>query len=179
MHAPKKSHFDAALHVVRYIKGQPGLGLLMSSTRSHRINAFCDANWASCVLSIKSVTGFDIKIGESLVSCKSKKQNTVSRSSAEAEYRNMATTETELVWLQGLLKELVAEIDLPMELHCDNKAAMQIASNPMYHERTKHIEIDCHFIREATGGNYQNCLHNKQRTNGRCLYQSFGKTVTQ
>lgn len=148
MHAPKKSHYDAALHVVRYIKNQPGLGLLMSSKKSGKINAFCDADWASCLLSRKSVTGFGIKLGDSLISWKSKKQSTVSRSSAEAEYRSMATTVAELVWLQGLLQELRTQVELPMELHCDNKAAMQIASNPMYHERTKHIEIDCHFIRE-------------------------------
>lgn len=77
MHAPKKSHYDEALHVVRYIKSQPGLGLLMSSNKSRKISAYCDAGWASCVLSWRSVTGFGIKIGESLVSFKSKKQNTV------------------------------------------------------------------------------------------------------
>lgn len=60
----------------------------------------------------------------------------------------MATTVAELVWLQSLFKELGAKVDLPMELHCDKKAALQIDSNPMYHEITKHIEIDCHFIRE-------------------------------
>lgn len=60
----------------------------------------------------------------------------------------MATTVAKLVWLQILLKELGAQVELPMELHCENKAALQIASNPMYHERTKHIEIDCHFIRD-------------------------------
>ncbi|XP_015170070.1 uncharacterized protein [Solanum tuberosum] len=133
---------------VRCVIALPSLGLLMSSKKSGKINAYCDADWASCVLSRKSVTGYGIKIGESLVSWKSKKQNTVSRSSAEAEYRSMATTVAELVWLQGLLQELGAQVELPMELHCDNKAAIQIASNPMYHERTKHIEIDCHFIRE-------------------------------
>ena len=61
MHAPKKSHYDAALHVVRYIKGQPGLGLLMSSKKIGKINAFCDADWASSSLSRRSVTGFGIK----------------------------------------------------------------------------------------------------------------------
>ena len=152
MHAPKKSHYDAALHVVRYIKGQPGLGLLMSSKKTGKIDAFCNADWASCSLSRRSVTGFGIKFGESLISWRSKKQSTVSRSSAEAEYRSMATTVAELVWLQGLLQELGASVELPMELHCDNKAAMQIASNPMYHEQTKHIEIDCHFIRERQDG---------------------------
>ncbi|XP_055806975.1 uncharacterized mitochondrial protein AtMg00810-like [Solanum dulcamara] len=112
---------------------QPGLGLLMSSRKSGKINAFCDADWASCLLSKKSVIGFGIKFGDSLVSWKSKKQSTVSRSSAEAEYRSMATTVAELVWLQGLLQEIGAHVELPMDLHCDNKAAMQIASNPMYH----------------------------------------------
>jgi len=91
---------------------------------------------------------FSIKVGESLVSWKSKKQNIVSRSLAEAEYTSMASTVVELVWLQGLLQEIRVKVELPMELHCNNKVAMQITFNPMYHERTKHIEIDCHFIRE-------------------------------
>lgn len=77
-----------------------------------------------------------------------KKQRTISRFSAEAEYRSMTTTVAKLVWLQRLLKELGAQARLLMDLHCDNKAAMEIASNPMYHARTKQIEIDCHFIRE-------------------------------
>uniref|UniRef100_A0A3Q7I193 Reverse transcriptase Ty1/copia-type domain-containing protein n=1 Tax=Solanum lycopersicum TaxID=4081 RepID=A0A3Q7I193_SOLLC len=106
MHAPKKSHYNATVHVVRYIKGQPDLGLLMSSKMSGRISAFCDADWASYVLSRKSVQCFGIKFGNSLISWKSKKQNIISRSSIVAEYRSMATTVAELVWLQGLLKEL-------------------------------------------------------------------------
>ncbi|XP_060175402.1 uncharacterized mitochondrial protein AtMg00810-like [Lycium barbarum] len=116
MHAPKKSHYDAALHVVRYIKKQPGLGLLMSSRTSGKITTFCDADWAFCLLSRKSVTGFGIKFDDSLVSWKSKKQSTMSKSSAEAEYRSMATTVAELVWLQGLLQELGATVELPMDI---------------------------------------------------------------
>lgn len=148
MHAPKESHYEAALRVVRYIKDKPGMGLLMSSTSSSKVTAFCDADWASCILSRKSVTGYCIRLGNSLISWKSKKHNTVSRSSAEAEYMSMATTVAELVWVHGLLQELRAPVELPMELYCDSKAALQIASNPMYHERIKHIEIDWHFIRE-------------------------------
>ena len=79
---------------------------------------------------------------------KSKKQNVVVRSSAELEYRAMATATCELVWLKQLLRELkFGKID-QMKLVCDNQAALHIASNPVYHERTKHIEIDCHFVRE-------------------------------
>ncbi|XP_019256176.1 PREDICTED: uncharacterized protein LOC109234580 [Nicotiana attenuata] len=98
---PKKSHMDAALRVVRYIKNQPGQGILLSSKSSNTITAYCDADWASCPLTRRSVTGFLIKIGDSLVSWKSKKQTTLSKSSAEAEYRSLATSIAELIWLLG------------------------------------------------------------------------------
>ncbi|XP_019231802.1 PREDICTED: uncharacterized protein LOC109212603 [Nicotiana attenuata] len=92
MHAPKKSHYEAALHVVRYIKKQPGLGLLMSSDSNEEIEAFCDLDWASCPMSRKYVTGYCAKPGTSTISWKAKKQHIVSKSSAEAEYRSMAHT---------------------------------------------------------------------------------------
>jgi len=60
----------------------------------------------------------------------------------------MASTVSELVWIIALFKELGEELEMPVDLFCDSKAALQIAANPVYHERTKHIEIDCHFIRE-------------------------------
>lgn len=148
MSAPKQSHYEAALNVVRYIKKQPGLGLLMSSAGSPHVTTYCDSDWASCPMTRRSVSGYCIRLGSSLISWKSKEQSTVSRSSAEAEYRSMASTVAVLVWIAGLLKELKVKIQLPMDLFCDNKAALQIAANPMYHERTKHIEIDCHFIRD-------------------------------
>ena len=87
-----------------------------------------------------------IMFGNSLISWKSKKQPTVSRSSAEAEYRSLASTVAEVIWLIGMFRELGVEIELPVNLHCDSKATLQIASNPVFHERTKHIDIDCHFI---------------------------------
>ncbi|KAL3379683.1 hypothetical protein AABB24_000409 [Solanum stoloniferum] len=145
---PKKSHLDAALRVVRYLKRQPGQGLLLSSESNGLVTVFCDADWASCLLTRKFVTGYMIKIGQSLVSWKAKKQTTVSRSSAEAEYRNLASTVSELVWLLGMLKEVGVEVQLQVHICGDSKAAIQIAANPVYLERTKHIEIDCHFIRE-------------------------------
>ena len=72
----------------------------------------------------------------------------VSRSSAEAEYRSMANVVSEVVWLTTLLKELGSEIMTPVIVQSDSKAALQIAANPVFHERTKHFEIDCHFIRQ-------------------------------
>ncbi|XP_019251165.1 PREDICTED: uncharacterized protein LOC109230090 [Nicotiana attenuata] len=145
---PKRSHMEAAIRIVKYIKNQPGRGILLSSTNNNNIIAYCDADWAACPISRKSVTGYLIKIGDSLVAWKSKKQTTVSRSSAEDEYRSIAATVAELIWLQGLMKEIGMEVALPIEIYSDSKAAIQITANPVYHERTKHIEIDCHVIRE-------------------------------
>ncbi|KAE8731176.1 Detected protein of unknown function [Hibiscus syriacus] len=148
MQQPKESHLHSALRIVRYIKGNPGQGILMDSNGNCEIRAYCDSDWAACPVSRRSVSGFCIKLGNSLISWKSKKQNVVARSSAEAEYRSMAVTTAELTWLNGLANELGLERKCPVKLYCDNKAALQIAANPVYHERTKHIEIDCHFIRE-------------------------------
>lgn len=109
---------------------------------------FCDADWASCPHTRKSITGYIIKLGDSLVSWNSKKQNTISRSSTEAEYHSSATTVAELIWIVGLLKDIDFQIKLPVDIYSDSKAEMHIAANPVYYERIRHIEIDCHFIRE-------------------------------
>jgi len=91
-------------------------------------------------------------LGESLISWKSKKQQTISKSSSEAEYRALAATTCELQWLTFLLQDLHVPFITPATLYCDNQSAIQIASNQVFHERTKHIEIDCHIVREKLNG---------------------------
>uniref|UniRef100_A0A3Q7JDI9 Reverse transcriptase Ty1/copia-type domain-containing protein n=1 Tax=Solanum lycopersicum TaxID=4081 RepID=A0A3Q7JDI9_SOLLC len=103
---PKKSHMEAALRIVRYVKNQPGLGVLLSSNKNTTLTAYCDSDWASCPHTRRSVTGYLVKFGDSLLTWKSKKQTTISKSSAEAEYRSMAATVSELIWIIGLMKEL-------------------------------------------------------------------------
>ncbi|XP_015168338.1 uncharacterized mitochondrial protein AtMg00810-like [Solanum tuberosum] len=159
MHSPKVSHMVAAARVVKYVKQSPGLGVFMSACADINLTAYCDVDWASCVSTRRSVTGFLLKLGDSPISWKSKKQSTISRSSAEPEYRSLASTVAELVWLRGLLSELGVGLNGPITVFCDSKSAIQIATNPVFHERTKHIDIDCHFIREKVQMGLVKLLH--------------------
>ncbi|GKB05201.1 ribonuclease H-like domain-containing protein, partial [Tanacetum coccineum] len=148
MHKPLKSHLKIAFKVLRYLKNNPGMGIHIVKQPKVSLEAFVDADWAKCIVTRKSVTGFCISLNGSLVSWKSKKQNTLSKSSAEAEYRAMASVTSEIVWILKILKDLNWEQFMPVSMYCDSQAAIKIAANPVFHERTKHLEIDLHFVRE-------------------------------
>ncbi|KAJ0483933.1 putative RNA-directed DNA polymerase [Helianthus annuus] len=148
MHSPLKSHLQLAFRVLRYLKQSPGQGLSFSKGNLFYLKCYVDSDWAKCKVTRRSVTGFSIFWSGNLISWKSKKQSVVSRSTAEAEYRAMCDVTCEVMWLQNILKELHVNITLPIELFCDNSAALSIAANPVFHDRTKHFEIDLHFIRE-------------------------------
>ncbi|KAL6214379.1 hypothetical protein ACLB2K_013813 [Fragaria x ananassa] len=147
MHAPTKAHLSIVQRILRYLKGSVGRGLLFKNNGGTNIGGYVDADWAENSLDRKSTTGFCTLVGGNMVTWKNKKQTVIARSSAEEEYRAMASTACELIWLKGLLQDLGFQSTKSMPLHCDNQAAMHIASNPVFHERTKHIEVDCHYIR--------------------------------
>lgn len=145
---PCEHHLSAAHRVLHYLKGNVGLGLFYSSNSTLEPSIFADADYGTYTDSRKSVSGFCVFLGTSLVSWRSKKQNVVSRSSAEAEYRSLAQAACEISWIDVLLTEFVVPRSKPVPLFCDNKAAVYLTSNATFHERTKHIEIDCHTVRE-------------------------------
>lgn len=89
-----------------------------------------------------------MKLGSTLISCRVKKQHTISKSYAEAEYRSLGFVVSELIWLRGLMNEIGCPQISPFVVFYDNKSALHIAHNPVFHERTEHTEIDCHFVRD-------------------------------
>nr|XP_016513040.1 PREDICTED: uncharacterized mitochondrial protein AtMg00810-like [Nicotiana tabacum] len=148
MQSPRSGHYQAALHTLRYVRNDPSLGLFFSSEPSFQILGYCDADWASCSDTQRSVSGFFLSIGGCPVSWKSKKQQVISLSSAEAEYRSIRRLVAELSWIVHLLADISISPSFPVYVHCDNQAAIHIAKNLVFYERTKHIEIDCHLVRE-------------------------------
>ncbi|XP_057246781.1 uncharacterized mitochondrial protein AtMg00810-like [Beta vulgaris subsp. vulgaris] len=143
-----KPHMQAALHVVKYLKGTTDMGLFYSSTAEHQIYGYSDADWGTCMHTGRSLTGYCVFLGSSLVSWKTKKQKVVSKSSCEVELRSMSQTTSELAWVTGLLEDLHLHIPQPIPLFCDNKSAEYIAHNLAFHDRTKHLKLDCYYIRE-------------------------------
>ena len=145
---PTIHHHQATQHILRYIKSNPAQGISFVADSSIQLKAFSDSDWAACPNTRRSMTGLCIFLGTSLISWKSKKQTTVSRSSSEAEYRALATTTCEVQWLTHLLNDFNIKPNVTTVLYCDNQVARHIALNPTFHERTKHINIDCHIVRE-------------------------------
>ncbi|CAL1410196.1 unnamed protein product [Linum trigynum] len=148
VHAPTVAHVAGAERVLLYLKRAPGQGILLPSSSSLQFTAYCDADWGGCQSTRRSTSGYFVTLGGAPVSWRTKKQSVVARSSAEAEYRAMASTVSEVIWVRALLGDLGVRLTSPTVLYCDNQAALHIAANPVFHERTKHVEMDCYFVRD-------------------------------
>jgi len=120
MQDPREPHLQAAFHLLRYLKADPTLGIFMSKDQSYNVKAYCDSDWAACPDTRKSVSGYIVLLGNSPLSWKSKKQETISLSSAEAKYRALRKVAGELVWLSRLLTELTLPLPTPIEVYCDS-----------------------------------------------------------
>lgn len=125
-----------------------GLGLKIHKSSSTLVSAFSDADWAGSIDDRRSTGGFAVFVGSNLVSWSARKQATVSRSSTESEYKAIANATAEVIWIQTLLQELGIRSPPAAKLWCDNIGAKYLSANPVFHARTKHIEIDYHFVRE-------------------------------
>lgn len=147
MQSPTDDHFTAVKRILPYLKGTVTLGIQF--TRGpFTLTAYSDADWAGDTCDRRSVSGYSLFIGNNPIAWCAKKQATVARSSTESEYRCLAHTAAEFSWLRMLFKDLQIPLFHVPTIWCENISAISLASNPVFHARTKQIEVDYHFIRE-------------------------------
>ncbi|KAK9048104.1 hypothetical protein SSX86_007048 [Deinandra increscens subsp. villosa] len=187
MHAPKLDHWNALKRIIRYLQGSHHLGLTLDRSSSLDLRAYTDADWAGCPDTRRSTSGYCVYLGDNLISWSSKRQSTISRSSAEAEYRGVANVVAELCWIRNLLLELRRPLTRASIVYCDNISAIYLSGNPVQHQRTKHIELDIHFVREQVQRGLVRVLHVPSRfqiadifTKGlpRILFEDFRSSLS-
>ena len=159
MHAPRDCHFQLVKRILRYLRGTIKHGLQIHRSSPVLLTTYTDADWAGCPDTRKSTSGYGVFLGDNLVSWSSKLQQTVSRSSAEAEYRGVANAVAEACWLRQLLSKLHRPLQRATVVYRDNISAVYLSTNPVQHQHTKHVEIDFHFVRERVAFGDVRVLH--------------------
>jgi hypothetical protein len=145
--------------ILRYLHGTLDFGLLLHRSSTAELRVYTDVDWAGCPDTRQSTSGYTVFLGDNLVSWSSKRQPVVSRSSAEAEYRTVANGVAEVAWLRQLLQELHSSLATSTLVFYDNVSAVYLSTNPVQHQRTKHVEIDLHFVHERVSCGDVRVLH--------------------
>ena len=170
MTAPQQAHLDAIHHMLRYVKKTSSYGLFYARHITTPITGYTDADWAACGETRRSTGGYCFTLAGAAITWQSKRQPTVAKSSTESEYVSLSIGASEAAWLRRLIREIPSppltshssislaltspqiRADLhtssPIVVHCDNQSAIKLAKNPVFHARTKHIEVAHHFVRE-------------------------------
>ncbi|GJT19190.1 ribonuclease H-like domain-containing protein [Tanacetum coccineum] len=159
MHDPREPYFSAFKRILRYVRGTLDHGLQLFSSSTTSLVAYSDADWVNCLTTRRSTSGYCVFLGNNLLSWSSKRQPTLSRSSAEAEYRGVANVVDETCWLRNILHELHTPFSFATPVYRDNVNDVYFSSNPILHQRTKHIEIYIHFVRDLVVAGQVRVLH--------------------
>ena len=145
---PRRVHLVAARHVMRYLKGTIDYGLSYDGDHDFTLSGYTDSDWEGSVANRKRTSGCCFSLGSAMISWQSRKQSSVSLSTMEAEYIAACSASCEAIWLRKLLIDL---FDLEMRatmILCDNQSCIKMTKNPVFHDRSKHIEIRYHFIHD-------------------------------
>jgi hypothetical protein len=159
MHDPREPHLTAMKRILRYLQGTPDYGLLLRRSSSSDLVVYTDADWAGCPDTHRFTSGYAVFLGDNLVFWSAKRQTVVSHSSAEAEYHAVANVVAKATWLRQLLHELQTPSSRCTLIYCDNISAVYLSTNPVPHQRIKHMEIDLHFVREKVVIGQVHVLH--------------------
>ena len=161
MEEPKSSHWKAAKRILRYVKGTTDLGLLYprGTNKFVKLAGYCDSDWCGDSDDRRSTTGFVYYFGPTAFTWQSRKQPIVTLSTCEAEYVAASACVNHTIWLRNLLEDLRLFQDEPTEIKVDNISAIELAKNPVYHERSKHIDVRYHSIREHIKNNEVTVTH--------------------
>ena len=159
---PGKTHWNSAKRVLRYLKGSRGrqLTLGINSGNPNELTAYSDSDWGRDIDSRRSISGYVFLLGDSVIAWSSKQQSTVAASATEGEYMSGSYATRQGLWLRRLLTEIGLELDnIPTTLFLDNRGAMDLSKEARHHQRTKHIDIHHHFIRERVEDNTFEIVH--------------------
>ncbi|KAK4353217.1 hypothetical protein RND71_028735 [Anisodus tanguticus] len=159
MHDPKEKHMRALKRILRNVTGTLHFGLHLYISSISSLSAYTDADWGGCPNTRHSTFDYCVFLGDNLISCSSKRQSTLSWSSAEAEYRGVANVVAELCWFRNLLMELHCPIEKTTMVYCDNMSAIYLSDNPVQYQRTKHIKMNILFVREKVVRGQVSVLH--------------------
>jgi hypothetical protein len=143
---PVQRHYTALKRVFRYLQGTHQLKLVYPRNGKLELTGYSDASYANCLDTRRSYSGYTFFLGDSAISWISKKQQPVSTSTTEAEYMALSLAARQAIWYKHSFEQF--KIKIPIRLLCDNQSAIQLAQNPVLHQRSKHIDIHYHFIRE-------------------------------
>nr|GEX27451.1 ribonuclease H-like domain-containing protein [Tanacetum cinerariifolium] len=155
----REPHFAALKRILRYVQGTLELGLRLYASATTSLVGYTDADWAGCPSTRRYTFGYCVFLGDNLLSWYAKRQHTISRSSAEAKYQGVANVVAETARIRNLLRELHSSLLTATLVYCDNVSAVYMSANPVQHQRTKHIEIDIHFVRDMVKACRVRVLH--------------------
>nr|GEW92116.1 NBS-containing resistance-like protein [Tanacetum cinerariifolium] len=154
MHDPRDPHLNAMKRVICYLRGTTDLGLHLFRSTTSQLIAYSDADWAGCPATRRSTSGYYVFLGDNLLMWSFKRHDTLSRSSVEAEYCGFANAVAETSWIRNLLRELHTPLLTATLVYCDNVSVVYMYVNLVQHQRTKHIEIDIHFVRDKVAAGH-------------------------